>query len=270
MELREFVENTQKAYIAAVKGLTKYYMRPPDQIVQEEVEDYLLYLKNQKKYAYNTRNQIAAGLIFFYNKTLKRSDMTLKLPKKTGQRKLPEVLGMKEVLKLIEAPDNLKHRVLLKMTYSAGLRVSETISLKPEHIDSSRMLVRVVSGKGRKDRDTLLSNKFLPELRDYYKVYRPKNWLFPSPNPRKHICATTAQRIYRDAKQKAKIRKGNGIHTLRHYAELGIRGTVLPHIFWRLDTILVKLKCFQITNRSRPQWFIFTFPESICLPWSVR
>ncbi len=92
---------------------------------------------------------------------MKLSDVKLKLPRKTGQKKLPEVLGMEETLKLIEAPDNLKHRVLLKTTYSAGLRVREVIALKPEHIDSSRMLVRVVSGKGRKDRETLLSRKLL-------------------------------------------------------------------------------------------------------------
>ena len=216
MELRDFAEKTQKAYLWSVKGLAKYYMRSPDRIGQKEVEDYLLYLKNEKKAAYSTRNQITSGLKFFYNETLKRTDMELKLPQKTGRTKLPVILAPSEVLKQIEAPANLKHRVLLKITYSSGLRVSETIALKPEHIDSSRMLPRVVSGKGRKDRDTILSQKLLPELREYYRRRRPKNWLFPAKNPKRHICAATAQRIYRDAKDKAKIQKGKGIHTLRH------------------------------------------------------
>ena len=91
----------------------------------------------------STRNQITSGLKFFYNCTLKRDDVRLELPKKTGERKLPEILAPEEVLKVVEAPANLKHRVLPKTTYSAGLRVGEVIALKPEHIDSARMLVRV-------------------------------------------------------------------------------------------------------------------------------
>ena len=216
MELRDFAENTQKAYLAAVEGLVRFYTKPPDQLNREQVEDYLLWLKKEKKSPYSTRNQITSGLKFFYNSTLKRDDVRLELPKKTGERKLPEVLAPEEVLRVVEAPANLKHRVLLKTTYSSGLRVGEVIALKPEHIDSARMLVRVESGKGRKDRDTILSKRLFPELRYYYKVCRPRNWLFPGKDPEKHVCATTAQRAYTKAKKKAKIKKGKGIHTLRH------------------------------------------------------
>ena len=216
MELRDFAENTQKAYLAAVEGLVRFYMKPPDQLNLEQVEDYLLWLKKERRSPYSTRNQITSGLKFFYNCTLKRDGFRLELPKKTGERKLPEVLAPGEVLRVVEAPANLKHRVLLKTTYSAGLRVGEVIALKPEHIDSARMLVRVESGKGRKDRDTILSKRLLPELRYYYKTCRPRNWLFPGKDPEKHICATTAQRAYTKAKKKAKIKKGKGIHTLRH------------------------------------------------------
>ena len=208
MELRDFAENTQKAYLAAVEGLVRFYMKPPDRLNREQVEDYPLYLKKEKKSPYSTRNQITSGLKFFYNCTLKRDDVRLELPKKTGERKLPEILAPEEVLRVVEAPANLKHRVLLKTTYSAGLRVGEVIALKPEHIDSARMLVRVESSKGRKDRDTILSKRLLPELRYYYKVCRPRNWLFPGKDPEKHICATTAQRAYTKAKKKAKIKKG--------------------------------------------------------------
>jgi integrase/recombinase XerD len=102
------------------------------------------------------------------------------------------------------------------MTYGGGLRLSEVIRLKPQHIDSSRMLVRVEQSKGRKDRYTLLSKKLLPELRYYYNICRPKNWLFPTQNHQKHMDPTTAQRVYKKAKANAKITKGKGIHTLRH------------------------------------------------------
>jgi site-specific recombinase XerD len=216
MDLRDFASATKKAYLAAVEGLAKFYIKSPDQITQEEVEDYLLYLKNERRLEYSTRNQAASGLKFFYNQTLKKMDFKLKLPIKSGQRKLPEVLSMEETKKVIEALDNLKHRVLLKTTYSGGLRVSEVIRLKPADIISARMLIRVYQGKGCQDRYTLLSKKLLPELRLYYKVYRPENWLFPAKNPENHICATTAQRAYNKAKDKAKITRGKGIHTLRH------------------------------------------------------
>ncbi len=216
MDLREFSPNTKSAYLAAVEGLAKFYMRSPDQISQEEVEDYLLYLKNERRLEYSTRNQIVSGLKFFYNQTLKKKDFVLQLPVKRGQRKLPEVLSMGETKKVIEALDNLKHRVLLKTTYSGGLRVSEVIRLKPTDIISSRMLIRVYQGKGCQDRYTLLSKKLLPELRMYYKIYRPENWLFSAKNPENHICSATAQRTYNKAKDKAKISRGKGIHTLRH------------------------------------------------------
>ena len=158
MELRDFAENTQKAYLAAVEGLVRFYMKPPDQLNREQVEDYPLYLKKEKKSPYSTRNQITSGLKFFYNCTLKRDDVRLELPKKTGERKLPEVLAPEEVLKVVEAPANLKHRVLLKTTYSAGLRVGEVIALKPEHIDSARMLVRWSRARGAR-----IATRFSPK-----------------------------------------------------------------------------------------------------------
>ena len=136
MELREFSVNTQKACLAAVEELVRFYRRPPDKIVQQEIEDYLLYLKKKIELSYSTRNQITSGLKFFYNQALKKDDIKLELPSKTGQKKLPEVLSTEEVSRLINASDNLKHRVLLKMTYGGRLRLSEVIRLKPQHIDS--------------------------------------------------------------------------------------------------------------------------------------
>ena len=216
MELRDFSPNTIDAYLSAVKGLAGFYMRSPDAIGQEEVEDYLLYLKKFKNYTASTRNQITCGLKFFYNETLKREDMILRLPRKRAQKKLPEILSMDEVARLLQAPSNIKHRALLKTAYSGGLRVSEPVVLKPEHIDSGRMLIRVEQGKGRKDRYTLLSENLLPELRHYYRSCKPKTWLFPSRSREEHLSDRTAQRIYDNAKKKAGIKKGKGIHTLRH------------------------------------------------------
>ena len=216
MELRNFSANTQTAYLAAVTNLAKHYMKSPQEISQDEVEDYLLYLKKQRKLSYSTRNQTISGLKFFYNQTLKNPDMVLQLPRKKTPVKLPEVLSVDEVNRVINASSNIKHRVILMTTYSAGLRVSEVVRLELRHIVSSRMLILVEDGKGVKDRYTILSKTLLENLRQYWQCYRPTKWLFPSPDPQKHISRSTAQKLFVSAKKKAAISKGRGIHTLRH------------------------------------------------------
>jgi site-specific recombinase XerD len=126
---------------------------------------------------------------------------------------------MEQVWKLICTPKNLKHRLVLMTTYSAGLRASEVIALKPEHIDSERMLIKVEDGKGRKDRYTLLSVKLLAELRQYYRKHRPEVYLFPSTyKGRKNspLVYESIRSVYEEARNKAGIKKGEGLHTLRH------------------------------------------------------
>ena len=217
MELRNFAPSTQRAYLNAVAGLSDYYKKQPDKITKEEVEDYLIYLKNDRKLAFNTRNVAASGFKFFYNETLRSESVFIDLPRRQKSTHLPFVLNREQVMQIIEATGNLKHRVLLMTIYSAGLRVSEAVSLKPDHIESARMLIRVEQAKGNKDRYTLLSKRLLTELRQYWKVYKPKDWLFPSSRiPERHIDVSTAQRVYYKAKRQAGIDKGKGIHTLRH------------------------------------------------------
>ena len=143
------------------------------------IEDYLLYLKNEKKNAPATCCNILTGLRFFYAHVLgKKISVDFHLTKKL--RKLPTVLTKEQIWKMICAPSNLKHRLILMTTYAAGLRAGEVIRLKPIHIDSERMLIKVVKGKGQKDRYTMLSAKLLGELRFYYKKCLPKTYLFPS------------------------------------------------------------------------------------------
>ena len=216
MELRNFSPKTQTAYLASVTKLSKHYMKSPEEISQDEVEDYLLYLKKERKLSYSTRNQVISGLKFFFNQTLKNSDMQLQLPRKKTPVKLPEVLSVDEVKRVINAPSNIKHRMILMTAYSAGLRVGEVVNLKLRHIVSARMLILVEDGKGVKDRYTILSKNLLENLRNYWQSYRPTKRLFPSTNPEKHISRSTAQKLFVSAKKKAGISKGRGIHTLRH------------------------------------------------------
>lgn len=218
MELKNLSKHTQRAYLAAVTGLSRHYRQPPDKATQEMVDDYMLYLKNDKGLAPNSCGSALAGLSFFYKHVLQK-EIRFDYSIRKRPRRLPTVLTMEEVWKIICAPDNLKHRLILMTTYAAGLRASEVAVLKPEHIDSKRMLIKIVDGKGHKDRYTMLSPKLLDELRAYYKTHKPKTYLFPSQYKKKEnrpLSYETIRSTYEDARQKAGVKQGRGIHTLRH------------------------------------------------------
>ena len=218
MELKNLSKNTQRAYLAAVTGLAKHYQQSPAEITDKMIEDYLLYLKNDKGNAPNSCGTVLTGLRFFY-KNVAKKQIAVDYSLRKKPRKLPTVLTMEQIWKLICASKNLKHRLILMTTYSAGLRASEVMALKPEHIDSERMLIKVEDGKGNKDRFTLLSEKLLPQLRSYYRKYRPKTYLFPSSFRKKknmQLSYEAVRLIYEKARNKAGVKKGEGIHTLRH------------------------------------------------------
>jgi site-specific recombinase XerD len=215
MELKDFAPKTQKSYISAVEGLASFHKKSPDALNQEEVDDYLLHLKDTGK-SPSTRNVVTAGLRFLYEKVLEEHTIALKFPSRKKPRILPEVLSRHEVLKIINATANIKHRAVLMTAYSAGLRVSEISRLKNNHIDSEQMVIRVEQAKGKKDRYTLLSKKLLEELRTYWKVFRPESWLYFTKDRNVPMSIATMQKIYRRAKKNAGITKGQGIHTLRH------------------------------------------------------
>jgi len=218
MELKNLSKNTQRTYLAAVTGIAKHYQQSPVKITDKMIEDYLLYLKNEKGNAPNSCGSVLTGLRFFYNNVVQKQ-ITVAYSIRKKPRKLPTVLTMGQVWKVICAPDNLKHRLILMTTYSAGLRASEVITLKPKHIESKRMLIKVEDGKGKKDRYTLLSKKMLTQLRSYYLKYRPTTYLFPSSfkkRKNKPLSYEAVRCIYEKARKKAGVKNGEGIHTLRH------------------------------------------------------
>ncbi len=218
MELRNLAKGTQRNYLLSVIGATRYYQKSPDKLSKEMIEDYLLYLKNGKGNTPGSCSVAASGLRFFYNHVAdKKIPIDYHFSKK--RTKLPTVLTQEEVWKLIHTPKNLKHRLILMTTYSAGLRASEVSALKPEHIDSKQMLIKVENGKGEKQRYTILSVKLLKQLRRYYKTCKPQTYLFPSAFKEKKnhpLTYASIYQIYEKARKKAKIKKGAGIHTLRH------------------------------------------------------
>jgi site-specific recombinase XerD len=173
-------------------------------------------LKHDEKRASNGIGVVVSGLRFFCKHVLEDESKSPDYGKRKV-RKLPVVLTQEEIWRIINVPKNMKHRLVLMTVYSAGLRASEVIKLKPEHIDSKRMLIRIEDGKGGKDRYSLLSEKLLPELRYYYKKYQPKGYLFPSSMKNRSLLSyETVRSVYESARKKAGIKKGAGPHTLRH------------------------------------------------------
>lgn len=215
MQLRRFSPKTHEAYLGAVEGLAKHYHRSPDQINENEVLDYLLYLLNDRKLAWGTCDQKASGLEFFYRTTLGQTAAQFHLPRRRHAQRLPEVLSAEELDRLFRALRHPMYVMIFKAAYAGGLRLSEVRCLKVTDIDSRRMMIRVEQGKGNKDRYTVLSEKLLEELRAYWRMFRPKTWLFPG-RRNEPIGETSIQKAFVEAKRKAGIKKHGGIHMLRH------------------------------------------------------
>ena len=244
LKVRRYSENTQRAYVTAVAGMAGYFMKSPDQLSQEDVQNYLFYLLEERRLSWSSCNVAASGISFFYNVTLAESRKKITIPPKRQQSKLPEVLSKEELERLFDSVSNLKHRVMLMTTYAAGLRASELVGLKPRHINSDRMLIFVDQGKGNKDRYTLLSERLLYELRNYFRAYHPKTWLFPAKGVDKKMSTKNAWRTYDRARRKAGIKRRNGIHTLRHYADIGISVIASQLTFWNQELIFARFRCF--------------------------
>jgi site-specific recombinase XerD len=219
LDLQRVSPRTREAYLRSVSALTAFHKMPAAELTNHQIQDYLLYCIQEKKLAWASCNVLFCGLKKYYQEYLGRNEAEFSIPRRPRSKQLPMILSQQEVRAILGAHSNLKHRTLLHVVYGSGLRVSEVVKLRPEHIDSSRMMIRVEEAKGRKDRYTVLSQTGLELLREYWQAYRPGKWLFPGPDKSKHISISTAQRVYSQAAEKAGITRGRGIHTLRHYAE---------------------------------------------------
>lgn len=232
LQLRGLSPKTQKIYLSQVRDFARYYKKSPDQLGENEVKEYLLYILKERKVSDSTYRQSYGALKFLYQITLKRSWVVEKIPYPKTKKKLPVVLDTTEVEALFSVTKNLKHCAILMLIYSSGLRVSEAAHLKVSDIDSKRMMIRIRNGKGGKDRYSILSNVALDVLRQYWRRYRPKEWLFPGVRSDKPISDRSIQKIFEKAKNLAKITKSATVHTLRHSfaTHLLEAGTDLHHI----------------------------------------
>ncbi len=215
MTIRGFAPSTQRGYLAAVTDFTAFLGRSPDGAIAEDLRRYQLHMRSSGASA-TSMNAAVSALRFFFTVTLGRDDAQVGMTTVREPRKLPVVLSPEEVARLLDAAPGLKYRAALSAAYGAGLRASEVVSLKLTDIDSSRMVIRVDQGKGRKDRYAMLSEPLLHLLRTYWKASRPQGWLFPGQNPVNPLTTRQLRRAFDGARVAAGIDKRVSLHTLRH------------------------------------------------------
>jgi integrase/recombinase XerD len=215
MTIRNLSPATQQSYIREVAKFSRYFGKSPAQLGVEEVRSYQVHLAS-RRIAWATLNHTVCALRFFYGVTLGRTGLPELIPYARNPRKLPVVLSREEVVRFLEAVPGLKSRIALTIAYAAGLRLSEAVALKPCDIDSQRMLIRIENGKGGKQRQAMLSGQLLKILRAYWLRARPRVWLFPGRDPRRHINPKMLAMACHAACEAAGLSKHVTVHTLRH------------------------------------------------------
>ncbi len=216
MRLRNLAPGTQEAYVRAVAGLARHFGRSPDQISDEQVREYLLYLVQEREVGWSSCKQIRCGLQFFFRVALGREGALRQIPCARSPQRLPVVVSQEELRRFFGVIRNVKHRALFMTAYDTGLRVSELVALRVEDVDSARMVIHVREGKGRKERQVKLSPGLLGVLRGYYRAARPGPWLFPrwrggGPMSRKGVAKVACE-----IRRRAGLSKPITTHTFRH------------------------------------------------------
>ena len=220
LQRRNYSNDTIRHHLRAVEEFANRYGRSPDKLGLNELRSYQAYLLKERKLAVGSVVNHVAALRFFFVRTLKRPEFRDYLPYPKEEERLPTVLSLDEVARLINASGNLFRRALLMTLYGTGMRRSEVVRLKVSDIDSQRMIIRVVQGKGSKDRDLPLSRELLETLREYWRWRKPKEYLFPTRDWRRNAAEPISDKTVwiacSDAARRAGITKHVTPHTLRH------------------------------------------------------
>ncbi len=217
LKQKRYSSNTIRTYTGYMKDFVHAFANYSiEEVKKEDINSYLLNLINQYNISGTEQNQRINAIKFYYEKVLGKERETYTLERPRPEKQLPKVLSKEEVVAILKQCTNIKHRCILSMIYSAGLRRNELINLKPTDILSDRKQVFIRSAKGKKDRYSLLSTHLLDELRQYYKEYGPKIWLFEGQKPGTQYSATSIRKILLKASRTAKIYKRVTPHMLRH------------------------------------------------------
>ena len=264
LERRNYAATTKECYIHAVEDFARYFNRAPDELGPEHIRQFQAHLFTNRKLAPNTVNQRLAALRFFFVKTLHRPWNAAETPYPKKVIQLPVVLSQEEVARLINSAILPFHRAILMTLYATGIRRAELAHLRVRDIDSDRMVIRIRGGKGRKDREVMLSPKLLDELRDHWRRHKPKEWLFPggkwhtSPKP---ITTKVAWHACQQAAKRAGLEKKVHPHILRHCfathlleggADLRVIQMLLGHSDLEETTIYLHVSKRQLTATPSP------------------
>jgi len=212
---RKYSPQTQNAYIYFNRLLCRTLQKPPEKICPADVTQFLAIIEKDRDYSAASLNLAISAIKFFFRYIFK-NNIVREQKRPHHSKSLPVVLSTKEIIRILNVENNPKHRLLLMLVYSSGLRVSEVVLLKKEHIDLSRRVIYVSLGKGRKDRYTMLSEKTAQYIKDYYEYFNIEKWIFPGQPADRHLSIRSAQHIFDKAVRRCGITKKISIHCLRH------------------------------------------------------
>ncbi len=217
MQIRNLSANTQASYVLQVSQFARYFGKSPMALSEEDIRTYQVYLMNEKKLAPGSICIAISAIRFLYKVTLRKEwNFAEVIPTCKAPQKLPTILAPEEVRHFLDCITSIKHRTILTTCYGAGLRISEAVHLKPDAIDSQRMILKVEQGKGQKDRYVMLSPKLLDTLRNYWRAVRPTGWLFPGDQPGRPISREAVGDACQAARRMSGIDKPITPHSLRH------------------------------------------------------
>ena len=254
LQIRNYAPTTVDCYVRSVAEFARHFNRSPDQMGPEEIRQWQLYLRNEKKVKRSTFVQAVCGLRFFYRTTLNRAVDIERIPFPRGEKKLPIILSKEEVKALLTAPKNLGHRVILAALYSSGIRVSEVTRLKVSDLDRGRGVIWVRGGKGRKDRQVMLADSLREVLIAWWRRKGPGEWLFPGGKTGRPLTTKAVFWICRKAAKLAGIAKSVHPHSLRHafathLLDEGVSLVVIQELLGHAD-LRTTIRYLQVSNTA--------------------
>jgi site-specific recombinase XerD len=216
LKIENYSEQTIRNYLSAIKLFTEYINKQKlKEVTDKEIQDYLFYCKIEKKYSYSSMKQVIAAISYLYKKVFNKNiPEALKIELRKPST-LPTVLSTKEISKILSVTKNLKHKTILLLIYSGGLRLGELLNLKISDVDSESMKIHIRQGKGKNDRYIMLSENVLQLLREYYKIYKPKEFIIEGQKGGMYS-PKSVQSVFKTSLDKANIKKKATVHSLRH------------------------------------------------------
>lgn len=255
LALKSYSPSTIRTYTNEfVQFLQTIKEKPANEFTTARIKDYMQYCAEKLKLSENTLHSKINALKFYYEQVLGREKFFWEIPRPKKQEILPKVISKERIADLINSIENLKHRTIIMLTYACGLRVSEVVSLKVKHIDGQRKTIFIEKAKGKKDRVVSISPNMLIMLREYYKQYQPKYYLFEGQFENEHLSERSMQQVIQKAKRKAGIKQDGSMHMLRHSFATHLLDKGIDVVFIQKllghNNIKTTLRYLHVTNKD--------------------